>query len=143
MIARAVGVLLLLGGLSGCVTTERPLSDPAPSEEDRALAGEWVSDRGDYTVRVRFAAPTEQTPKTRLGDQRLMVMTTVTRRKGAAADEMGMEARAFVTKAAGKTFLSTYDEYQRYFQTALYRLTGDTLDLWAMDSTATAEALRQ
>jgi len=145
----------LLGLLSGCVGSDKPLSDPAPSDADKPLYGRWQAGRGDDHELVEFAPPTDATPKTALPDQRLMVMSRYKRTKDGRTYAR-TDRRAFVTTAGGKSFLNAYTEKSKgampcparefdipaWFEFNSYKLDGDTLDLWTMDGDATLRAAR-
>jgi hypothetical protein len=146
----------LLGLLAGCVGSDKPLSEPTPSDADKPLYGRWQADRGAHLDFVELAAPTETTPKTELANQQLMVMSCYKRTKDGRAYAR-TDRRAFVTTAGGKTFLNAYTEKSKgavpcpprefdipaWFEFNWYKLDGDTLDLWTMDDAATLKTVGQ
>jgi hypothetical protein len=147
----------LLGLLTGCVYSDKPLSEPAPSAADKLLYGRWQADQCDCHDLVEFASPTEATPKTALPNQRLMVMSRYKWIKDGLTSSW-VDRRAFVTTASGKTFLNVYAEkstgavpFPQFddvpdiagaYEFYRYQLDGDTLDLWTMDDDATLRAAR-
>jgi hypothetical protein len=145
----------LLGLLTGCVGSDKPLSEPTPSEADKPLYGRWQADRGDDRAVVEFASPTDATPKTELPNQRLMVMSRY-KRTTDGRPYARTDRRAFVTTAGGQTFLNAYTEKSKgavpcpprefdipaWFEFNWYKLDGDTLDLWTMDDDATLRVAR-
>jgi hypothetical protein len=146
----------LLGLLTGCVGSARPLTDPAPSDADKPLYGRWEVHRGDHREVLEFAPPNEATPKTELPDQRLMVMSHYEYARD-GQHYSRRDRRAFVTTAGGKTFLNAYTEKSKgavpcpprefdipaWFEFNLYKLDGDTLDVWTMDDATTLKAVRK
>src|SRR5262245_5348048 len=141
--AARFGLVLVLACTGGCVFSEVPLSDPAPSEADKPLFGRWRADTGDESRTLEFAPPTAETPKARgLGDERVMVMTSQAKRKE-QDQAWGSTSRAFVTEVSGTTFLNVYEEHEGVYAFLRYRLAGDTLDVWQIDTNAMAEGLRR
>jgi hypothetical protein len=141
----AVGLLLLVALASGCVITETPLSDPAPSDADKLLYGRWQSDDEYGSTTLEFAPPTDATPKFRgTGDQKIMVVTFARYAKN--GNELlggtGTE-RAFVSEVGVTTFLNIYDERERGYRINRYQIDGPTLDFWRMDTSAVADAIRK
>ncbi|MBO0698644.1 MAG: hypothetical protein J2P46_09635 [Zavarzinella sp.] len=135
------GLVLALACAGGCVLSDVPLSDPAPSEADKALYGRWRAETNDGPRTLEFAPPTADTPKARgLGDERVMVLTSQAHLNGQA---WGSTARAFVTEVNGTTFLNLYEEHPGAYGFLRYRLDGDTLDVWQIDTNAMAEGLRR
>jgi len=138
----AVGLVLAVALASGCVISDTPLSDPAPSDADKLLFGCWRADDDDGYTTLQFAPPTEATPKVRaIGDQKIMVVT-LTRNAKSGVDPIAMTERAFVTEIGVSTFLNIYDQHERGYRINRYQIDGPTLDVWRMDITAVADAIR-
>jgi len=137
------GTLLVLACTSGCVVSDFPLSDPAPSDADKLLYGRWRADDADAHSTIEFAPPTETTPKVRgLGNERVMVQTLARYEKDEKQPVSVATNRVFVTEIGGTWFLNLYDEQERGYFILRYQIDGDTLDTWRMDANATADALR-
>jgi hypothetical protein len=140
----AAGLVFVLGCASGCVISEFPLSEPAPSDADKLLYGRWRVADGQASSVSEFAAATDATPKVRgLGNDRVMVLTVARYEKDERQPAFASSSRAFVTQIADASFLNVYDEQERGYRILRYRIDGDTLDIWRMDENATAEALRR
>ena len=140
----ALGLVLVLGLANGCVISEFPLSDPAPSEADKLLYGRWRAPDGNAYTIMEFAPPTDATPKARWKrHEQLMVLTVARYEKDQQLPAHATTERAFVTQIGDTTFLNIYDESERGYRILRYRIDGDTLDTWVLDSTATADAIRK
>jgi hypothetical protein len=153
--AKPLAVVLLVM-MTGCVGSDDPLSDPKPSDADKPFYGRWRTDRGDHYEVVEFAPPTETTPPTELPNQQLMAMRHYRETRDGRAYAVE-DRRAFVTTAAGKSFLNVYAEKSKggvpcpprefdipgWFEFHRYKLDGDTLDVWTMDDEATLRAVRK
>jgi len=140
----AIGLVLVVTLTGGCVITETPLSDPAPSDADKRLYGRWRADDENGYTTLEFAPPTDATPKFRgTGDQKIMVVTFARYAKDGREPLGGtLTERAFITTIVERTFLNIYDEQERGFRINRYRIDGDTLDTWSMDTNAMANAIR-
>jgi len=139
----AVGLVQVLLLVSGCVISDTPLSDPAPSDADKLLYGCWRSDDDDGHTKLEFAQPTDATPEVRgIRDQRIMVVT-VTRHAKGGGDPIGMTERAFVSEVGVSTFFNIYDEREHGYRISRFQIDGPTLDVWRMDTNATADAIRK
>jgi hypothetical protein len=138
----AAALVVVLGSVSGCVISEFPLSEPAPSDADKLLYGKWLA--ADTSSVLEFAAATDATPKVRgLGNDRVMVMTHARYEKDERQPSFATGSRAFVTQIEDTSFLNLYDEQEGGYRILRYKIDGDTLDTWRMDENATAEALRR
>jgi hypothetical protein len=135
------GLVLLLACTSGCVVSDFPLSDPAPSDADKLLYGRWRAESEDGHTITEFIAPTETSPKARLSGQRLMVVKGTFYPTWSDQQHPLGDESVFVTTIGDTTFLNK--EFERGYEITRYRLKGDTLDVWRMDNNATAEALRR
>ncbi|MGD9647132.1 MAG: hypothetical protein AB7U73_15585 [Pirellulales bacterium] len=140
-----------LAWLTGCVESEKPLSDPAISRMDQRLFGLWQRRDPDGAVEYLHIGGEYQVP---LAADRarpepgLMQYTSIRHEPNNRAAEAPSGTRFFVTQIGGEDFGSwvfPQEEKDRgkpvHFAFYKYRVTPEQLEIWDMDRDATAAAI--